>query len=771
VKDRNEVCHDNDSRRLRDDRHEQHDTAMKSTLEQLYPNTRQILRDMGEWAALGFYEGLDLPWPRSYGLAFRRLYENMEICFRDGALLLPSEPLPRARTKESHDLWTAESLICDLHHHCGLRLNNTFVEEKKKSFPQHAQFIDALVADLRTRLPHFGGYTHSNPDIRRVVSEGFDAMERELDAEIAAVTALGDKADPGETNLLAALKDYTVGVRAFHSRVATELRKAAAAASGTRREELTLIADSLAVCFLKPSTTFLQGLLAVNFAWMLDGCDSIGRVDQALGALYEADIRNKVITKDFARRLLDEFFQAFERFDGWNVQIGGYRPDGGEGYNDLTREIILACGRCRFRRPNVAFRVTRKTPDTTLIETLTTLRDGSGRPALYNDDLYVKTLREMDLGLTDEDSREIGFGGCTETMIAGLSNVGSLEGKINLAKMVELTLHDGCDPMTGKQEGPHTGRFQEFADFPEFLGAVKRQIQYATDCFAAHNRSALARRFTQGDPKLYRTFFTRDCVKRRKSFEAGGARYNWAVVSYQGIANLIDSLAAVRKCVFEDKSVTRDELLAALQADFQGHENTRDKLKAAPKFGNDDPYVDEVARDVIGYAWNELYSHETPRGGRYLASCILFATYAEAGKWVGALPDGRLARTALTDSVGPVQGRDTHGPTAMLKSVAKLPLSVAVGTPVLNIRFQKQFLATEKGLRSCADLIRTFFDLGGMQIQVSVLDKAEMLAAQKDPEKHADLIVRIGGYSEYFTKLSRALQDSVIERTEHGAST
>jgi formate C-acetyltransferase len=741
---------------------------MKQLLLRAYPDTLARLRDMGEWAALGFYEGFELPWPRSYGLAFRRLYENMEIHFRDGALLLPSEPLPRARTMESHQVGAAESLICDFKHDCGLRVNDRIVEEGRTRFPQHGPFLDALVADLRPRLQRFGGYTHSNPDIRRVVNEGFDAMEAELDAEIAAVAALGDKADPGETNLFAALKDYTIGVRAFHSRVTTELRKAADAASGTRHGELTLIADSFANGFLKPSTTFMQGILAVHFAWMLDGCDSIGRVDQTLGHLYETDIRNKTITRDFAQRLLDEFFQNFERFNGWNLQIGGYRPDGGEGYNTLTREIILACGRCKFGRPNVAFRVTRKTPDKALIETLKTLREGSGRPAIYNDDLYVKTLKGMDLGLTDEDSREIGFGGCTETMISGLSNVGSLEGKINLAKMVELAMHDGCDPMTGKQEGPHAGRFQDFADFPEFLAAVKRQIQYATDCFAAHNRSALANRFTKGDPKLYRTFFTRDCVKRRKSFEAGGARYNWAVVSYHGIANLIDSLAAVRKCVFEDKSVTRDELLAALQADFQGHETTRDKLKAAPKFGNDDPCVDDIARDVIGYAWNELYSHETPRGGRYLASCILFTTYAEAGKWVGALPDGRLVGTALTDSVGPVQGRDTHGPTAMLKSVAKLPLWLAVGTPVLNIRFQKQFLATEKGLKACVDLIRTFFDLGGMQIQVSVLDKAEMLAAQKEPEKHADLIVRIGGYSEYFTKLSRALQDSVIERTEHG---
>lgn len=741
---------------------------MKSCFEKQYPDAKSILREMSEWMALGFYEGTNLPWPRSYGLAFRRLYENMEIHFRDEAILLPSEPLPRARTMESHRVWSAESLMCDLNHHCGLRLNGKIVEERKREFAQHAMFIDALVADLGSRLPHFGGYTHSNPDIRRVVNEGFDAMESELDAEIAAVKTLGDTADPAETNLLAALKDYTIGVRTFHARVAQELRKAAGSTTGARREDLTLIADSFATCFLKPSTTFVQGILAVNFAWMLDGCDSIGRVDQALGQLYETDIGNKVITQSFARRLLDELLRSFERFNGWNLQIGGYRPDGHDGYNALTREFVLACGRNKLRRPNVAFRITKATPDKALVETLKMLRDGSGRPALYNDDLYVKTLHGMDLGLTEEDAREIGFGGCTETMIAGLSNVGSLEGMVNLAKALELALYDGRDPLTGKQSGPHTGEFVKFRDFSSFLDAVKRQIHYATDQFATWSRAELAKRFTQGDPKLYRTFFTRDCVKRRKSFEAGGARYNWAVVSYQGIANLIDGLSAVRKCVFDEESVNPAELLTALQADFQGHESTRDKLRAAPKFGNDDPYVDDTGRDVIAYAWNELYAHETPRGGRYLPSCILFATYADAGKEVGALPDGRQTKTVLTDSVGPVQGRDTHGTTAMLKSVAKLPLSLAVGTPVLNIRFQKQFLSTQAGLKACADLIRTFFELGGMQIQVSVLSKDEMLAAQKEPEKYADLIVRIGGYSEYFTQLGRALQDSVIERTEHG---
>ena len=757
-----------------------------------------ILRELGEWATLGFYEGRDLPWPRAYGLAYRRLYENMEIVIPPARFLLPFEPLPHAWTWTEHGVWTATSLILDHNHHCGLRVNDAIAADRKRRFPQHAAFIDALTADLKRRLVHFGGYTHSNPDMRRVVNEGFDAMAAELDAELAKVRAGQNGAGPGALDLLLALGDYTAGVRAFHSRASAAIRRAADGETDEgRRRKLDLIASAFASCFLTPATSFLEGLLAVHFTWLLDGCDSIGRFDQVLGPLFEADLAAGRLDIAFARELLDELWGDFERFNGWNMQIGGFKPDGTDGCNALTRECIAACGRNHHRRPNVALRITRETPDTAIVTALEALREGSGRPALYNDDLYVRALQSLDLGLTPEDSREIGFGGCTETMIAGLSNCGSLEGEINLALALELALFDGCDPLTGKREGPHTGRFEEMRSYAEFEAAVRRQIQYLTDAFAARSKEALARRFTEGDPKLPRTFFTRDCVKRHRSFEAGGARYNWAVVSYQGIANLIDGLAAVRECVFGENPAhdshcerplrsnpsrageiasaqttglamtTQAELLTALRTDFRDHELLRRRLQAAPKFGNDDPTVDDPGAAIIRFAWEQLLAHETPRGGRYLPSCILFVTYYGAGLKIGATPDGRRAQEVLTDSVGPAQGRDRHGPTAMLNSVTKLPLHLAAGTPVLNIRFTKTLLNEEASLRKVVQLIRAFFARGGMQIQVSVLDREALLAAQREPEKYRDLIVRVGGYSEYFVNLNPELQASVIARTEH----
>lgn len=743
---------------------------------QLDDRGRDALRELGEWMALGFYEAQVLPWPQAYGRAFRRLYENMEIVVYPDRLLVPCEPLPRARTMASHGNWTATSLICDFDHNRGLRVNRDLAADRQQRFPQHAAFIAALADDLERQLPHFGGYTHSNPDIRRVVGEGFLAMRADLARESTAVQqelahapADGPRAREllAAQHLFAALDDYTEGVLAFHARTRAALQAAADAAEGPRRSKLQRLAAAFATAFLQPAGSFLEGLLAVHTVWMLDGHDSIGRLDQALGPLFEADLAAGRLDLDFARELLDELWQNFERFNGWNLQIGGYTPAGDDGCNRLTRECLEACRRNRLRRPNVAFRITPETPDEAVAQAVGVLADGSGRPALYNDAGYVQALRALDLGLTPEDAREVGFGGCTETMIAGLSNVGSLDGELNLAAYLVRALHDGYDPQLRLQAGPHTGRLSDFADFDAFHAAVKRQISYATDELVVGLRQAQARRFTAGDPKLCRTFFTRDCVKRRKSFEAGGARYNWSVISYQGIANLIDGLYAIRQAVFETRQTSAAELLAALVDDFKGHEALRRQLQALPKFGNNHPEVDALGRDVIRHAWQELLSHNTARGGRFLPSCILFTTYYRAGLSVGATPDGRRAGEVLTDSVGPAQGRDLKGPTAMLNSVTALPLELAIGTPVLNLRLAKPVLRSAEGVRATVQLIRTFFSQGGLQIQLSVLDREELLAAQREPELHRDLIVRIGGYSEYFTRLDRALQDSVIARTEH----
>jgi hypothetical protein len=281
---------------------------------------------------------------------------------------------------------------------------------------------------MKRRLVHFGGYTHSNPDMRRVVGEGFDAIEAELDAALADEQAKASSSDAAPLPLLRALKDYAVGTRTFYTRTREALAAAVASASGPRRDELAMVADALGRCFLKPSRSFLEGLLAVNFAWMLDGCDSIGRFDQVLGGLFEADRSAGKLDLPFARRLLDEVWTNYERFNGWNMQIGGWTPDGRDGTNALTLECIAACARNRLRRPYVAFRITSNTPDCALVLALRVLREGSGRPTLYNDDLYVATLKGMDLGLSEADARARGEKGMMDKLSAEIMDAANNRG-------------------------------------------------------------------------------------------------------------------------------------------------------------------------------------------------------------------------------------------------------------------------------------------------------------------------------------------------------
>ena len=721
------------------------------------PCPAAVLEELQEFAALGFYEGLDLPWPRAYGLASRRLHERMSIVQPQGRWLLPDAPEYPLTAPAVDNLDAPHATIVGFQHSCGLRIDRAVADQRKRERPDLAPAIDALLADLGPRLVHHGGYTHHNPDLVRVVDEGFLAMTAGLDG-LTTPTALQE-----------ALIDYRAGVLAFHARSLEAIRSAALVASGEERARLARVAGAFAWAFLHPARDFLEGLLGCHFAWLLDGCDSIGRLDRILGRLYEQDLASGVLDQATASELIDELWTRFQDRRGWNLQLGGRLADGSLCDNALTRECLAACARRRLTRPNVALRIARDTPQATLDLALAALAAGSGRPALYNDERYLELLTAPPFSLPFADAVEYGFGGCTETMLGGLANVGSLEGELNLARILERALFGGRDPRTGEAKGPATPDLAACASWTDFLAALATQIDHATDGFVRWAQDALQRRRTSGDPKLCRTLLTRDCLERGRSFEDGGARHNWSVVSYQGVANLIDSLAALKLRVFDEQAIAPKQLLAALRADFQGFARERSLLSTAPRFGNDDDRVDLPGAAVVRHAWARLLEAETPRGGRFVPSVILFTTYSGAGAKVGALPDCRLAGQPLTDSAGASAGRDVHGPSALLASIAKLPLELAVGTPVVNLRLQRSLLDQAEGRRAAAALVRGFFAQGGLQVQIACLSADEMRAAQREPERHRDLVVRSGGFSAYFTLLDPVLQETVIARSEHAA--
>jgi len=474
----------------------------------------------------------------------------------------------------------------------------------------------------------------------------------------------------------------------------------------------------------------------------------------------------------FVRVVLDNLWNFFERYNGWNMQLGGATPEGKDCYNVLTKECLLCNIRNKLRRPNLALRVTKNMPKEIWVLALESILAGNGKPALYNDELYIETLHRNFPEIEEADLCMYGFGGCTETMITGLSAVDSLGGVMNLAEPLMATLFNGVNAYYGGECGLQTGNFEDFETYEDFIAALKKQIDYGVarmaemmndNCCCGRYREA---KKDHGDPRIVRSMFTRGCTANRKPFDMGGAKYNWADVSFQGTTVLTDSVAAIKKCVFENKTISKETLIEALKCDFKGYENVKEMLKRVDKFGNDVEWVDEIARDLIGYTWDKTLQQKFARGGILVPSVILFATYADAGKWISALPNGRNAGMPLNDSIGAFEGADTNGPTALINSVLKLPQTKAFGTPVFNMRFSKNLIGSERGRENMVALVKSYFEQGGFQVQISVLSTEDMRAAQKEPEKYRDLIVRIGGYSEYFVYLSPELQETVIKRSE-----
>jgi pyruvate-formate lyase len=589
------------------------------------------------------------------------------------------------------------------------------------------------------------GYTHSIPNYGRVLREGLSEHARRIKQGLVDARAQGDGA---RIDVYRGLEDVLAGVRAWVRRLAAYLRDWDAPSEAARANRDRL-AEALEHVPFKPARSFFEAVVAYNLVYYLDDCDNPGRLDQELQPFYEADVKAGRISRDEAAALVAAFAENVKAVAGWSAAIGGTRADGEPGYNDVTL-MCLEASHGRFR-PSFELRVRRDMPDEVWEAGLEAVATGAGNPAFYNEEAYLESLLDAGLGLTEEDATWWNGGGCTETMVHGCSNVGSLEAGLNAALVFECSMREHL---------PGAPTFETFV--AQLQSDLARTIEQIVADVNRHLEAKAARL-----PQPMRSLLIDDCIERGVEYNAGGARYNWSVVNIAGLTNVADSLAAIRKVVFETRERSGQDVLTILEADFGGHETFRRRLTRCPRFGNDDPRADDIACELAEGIFREFRRHRPWRGGRFLPSVIMFATYASAGAPVGATPDGRRAGEPLCDSIGPIQGRDTHGPTAMLRSVARLPLDLATGTPILNMRLAKRFFRSPEERGKLRDLIETFFEMGGMQLQLSVLDRAELEDALIHPERHGDLIVRIGGYSEYFIRLSPELQRSVVERTEY----
>lgn len=549
------------------------------------------------------------------------------------------------------------------------------------------------------------GYVHSIPNYGRVLQEGLDRY-----AERVSALPEGDFRD--------GLLEILAGIRAYHARSLALLE--------AQNADAQLIEALRRVPF-QPARSLYEAVVCWNFIYYIDGCDNPGRLDADLIGYY----RGEDITP-----LLREYFEIVDRNDGWSSAVG---PD----CNPLTLQVLRAVR--GLRRPSVELRVTPDTPDEVWQAAADALETSCGSPALYCEQRYQQELARRFPDIPEADRLRFNGGGCTETMLAGLSNVGSLDAGINMPLVFSGWMRESL---------------ADCADFDAFYnGLMARTAAVVAQTLDQINDFRRTR--AEVRPQPVRTLLIDDCIDRGLDFNAGGARYNWSIINFAGLVNVIDSLLAVRELVYGKKLYSPQAFIAAVDAHDPAY---LARLRDMPVYGVDDDAADALAADFVRRAFASLDQRTPYLGGAFLPASIQFTTYVDAGRAVPATPDGRAAGEPLADSHGAVQGRDTAGPTALLRSVAKLPLQSALGTPVLNLRLQKQFLRA-----ALRPLVLGFFEEGGMQVQISCLSREEILDAMAHPEKHENLIVRTGGYSEYFNRLTPELKQTVLKRTEFGA--
>ena len=704
------------------------------------------LHEAGEHLAAGFLELPDATSLRRMARALRRQLERARLPGWRGEALYPSGAFS----------WYAQDSAISFSYSHSLVVNRNELQQRAHEGDDEARATYAELAERLGDYPQVGepidpdislggrNYTHSILNYGRIVREGLIEYERRIEAGLTRALSLGNEE---RADFYVSMADLMAGIRAVHSRSLEEL-KALRPENGSSLPAWERLLEALCRVPWQPARTFYEALVCVNFMYYLDGCDNLGRFDQDLGSLYEADLIAGQLDETEGVELVAQMWANMDANTGWNVAIGGSKSDGSSASNRLTLACLRAArGR---RRPNLALRIAQDTPEEMLDAALDSIASGCGIPALYNDSLYLRAIREAHLNVTPEDLPCFAFGGCTEMMIHGCSNVGSLDGGINLPWVLSATLRAHlADSPTFEAFWEHLAE-----DLRATVARLARQVSQAQELHAHYQ------------PQPVRTLFVDDCLDAGIEYNAGGARYNWSVINVGGLGNVADSLAALREVIYERRELTSVALLAALESDFAGHEALRQRLGQCPRYGNDQPQADELAQRVAKTVFEELRRYAPWRGGRFLPACLMFATYAAAGEPVGATPDGRRAGEPIADSIGAVQGRDRCGPTALIRSVASIPQHLAPGTLVTNFRFARSMFAGE-GREKLKDLIRTYFALGGLQMQITVVDQRVLHEAVAHPERYGDLIVRIGGYSEYWRNLSQALRQTVLERTEH----
>jgi formate C-acetyltransferase len=620
-----------------------------------------------------------------------------------------------------------------------------------------------------------------------IYRKGLLELKADIEASLQRLDFFNDPEAYNKQEQLRAMSVAADAVICFAERHAQKAAEMAARESNPRRKaELEGIAG---ICHHVPSHAprdFWEALQAYWFVHLgviteLNTWDSFspGRLDQHLYPFYTQGLAEGTLTRERARELLQCFWVKFNNqpappkvgvtaaesgtyTDFANINNAGLKPDGSDGVNDVTYLILDVVDEMRLVQPSSNLQLSKKSPERFLKRGLEIIRKGWGQPSIFNADLVVEELLRQ--GKSLEDARAGGTSGCVETGAFG-KEAYILTGYFNLTKVLEIALNDGLDPRTGKRIGLPTGDPRTFSSYEQLFSAYRKQLHHFIDIKVRGN-NIIERLYAQYLPAPFLSVLIDDCIGKGKDYNDGGPRYNTTYVMGVGPGSCTDSLAAIRHHVLDRKRFSMAELLDALASNFDGQEKMRQLLwNKTPKYGNDDDYADGILVDVINAFYDEVNGRKNTKGGYYRVNYLSTTCHVYFGSVTGAMPDGRNAWEPLSDGISPVQGADRRGPTAVLKSAGKMD-QARTGGALLNQKFTPQLLEGEEGLEKLAHLVRSYFKLDGHHIQFNVVTAETLRAAQANPEKYRDLIVRVAGYSDYFCDLTEALQNEIIARTE-----
>lgn len=622
-------------------------------------------------------------------------------------------------------------------------------------------------------------------DFEKVLQDGLNKIIEEAEEELRNMGLIKGGSEDKANFLKAAIIGHKAIIRFAHRFADLAEHMAAGATEPERKKELEEIAVICRRVPANPASTFYEAIQSFWFIFLMiipSPTASIGRFDQYMYPFYKKEIEEGTATEAEILELLQclrikdmqinrtSGKRARQKNAGmakWhNMTIGGVTPNGEDATNELTYLILEAIKLCPTPHHTVTVRVHDGTPEPLLLKALEVVRTGVGMPAFVGDRSYIGFLTNEKVPL--EDARNYAMAGCIDAAIPGKSRIGPY-GMFIIPKVLEVTLNNGVDPRTDIQLGPKTGDFESFESYDEFMNAFKEQLQYFLSLHAKKNNIEI---------EVYRDLFP-DPVRSslmHNAMEEGKALLertfsfeNGAVMNPVGMINVIDSLAAIKKLVFEEKKVAREELKNALVSNWEGkvYQKMRKWFLAAPKYGNNNDYVDTIAKEMYKLWAETTVTYETCLGGRHKPTGVSISAQWPGGELTGATPDGRYAGECLADgTVSAMRGMDTHGPTALINSASKID-QVFYQAALMNMKFHPSSLKTEEDLRKLSFLIRTYFSQNGKHIQFNVVDKETLLEAQVIPEIHKDLIVRIAGYSAQFIQLDKPMQDEIIGRTEH----